>query len=166
VDYGGGRVGIPSWGFTGIISRQVGVGIACRRIGMAWSIGQFPELEYLEPGERAAVLGGVPWWTYPVIVGRAVLGALVLGGLVVGMILRRVGPGVRWAAYAVVVCGVAVGLYFLQLRRVRRLMRREIAVAFRGERPPFCFGCGYDLRGSGAGRCPECGRAIVRGGVE
>jgi len=29
--------------------------------------------------------------------------------------------------------------------------------------PPFCLVCGYDLRGSPSGRCPECGRGFIKG---
>lgn len=29
--------------------------------------------------------------------------------------------------------------------------------------PPFCLACGYDLRGSPSGRCPECGRGFIQG---
>lgn len=39
-----------------------------------------------------------------------------------------------------------------------------IAAWLRARRPPpwACKACGYDLRGSAGGSCPECGKAVVR----
>jgi predicted Zn-ribbon and HTH transcriptional regulator len=61
---------------------------------------------------------------------------------------------------AVVVVASSVALYLYRLKRIRADMRRTLADAFLGERPPFCFNCGYDLRASDATRCPECGTSL------
>lgn len=130
---------------------------------MFWSIGQFPELDRLEPHQRAQVLARVPWWTYPIITARAVVSALLLSA-VLGVWL-----GTAWrSSAAAVVCialavTIAIGLYAFQLSRLRAAMRKVITEAFRGSHPSFCFQCGYDLRGSDAARCPECGGALPGG---
>jgi hypothetical protein len=125
--------------------------------GMLWKVSQFPELEHLEPGQRAAVLRRVPWWTYWVMVVRAyLLGSMI--ATVVGAVGLR---GLPWALtiVTVVVVGVTTGVwyYLRQIGDLRGRMREQIAIEFSGRRPPFCFGCGYDLRGSGGETCPECG---------
>ena len=124
---------------------------------MYWLISQFPELDHLEPRQRAQVLAHVPWWTYPVMVGRAALSALFIGAITAGLLAA--GFGTDAAAFgAVPVAGaIAVFFYRYQLARLRTAMRRTILEALRGERLPFCFQCGYNLRDSIADRCPECG---------
>lgn len=37
----------------------------------------------------------------------------------------------------------------------------ELLVEFLGERDAACPGCGYNLRGVSAGRCPECARGLA-----
>jgi hypothetical protein len=59
---------------------------------------------------------------------------------------------------ALVAASAAVYIYLAELNRLRTTMRAEIAKAFAGQRPPFCFACGYDLRACDAPRCPECGK--------
>ncbi len=133
--------------------------------GMFWTIGQFPELDHLDAQQRRAVLAQVPWWTYPVMVSRAILlGTLlgVAGGMLVSAWARSRVVGVGFVPVGVL---VAVVDYLGSLRRTRMAMRGEIVAGFRDQRPPFCFECGYDLRGSDAGRCPECGWAIPRAAV-
>jgi hypothetical protein len=116
---------------------------------MIWLISQFPELNCLEPAQRKQLLHG-SWWTYLWMLLRSLIAAMFTAAII------AIGMTTPWAA---LLSGAAVasGLYFLQLGRIRRAMRKEIAAAFRGRQPPFCMRCGYDLRGSGSGRCPECG---------
>jgi hypothetical protein len=127
---------------------------------MHWLISRFPELDHLEPDQRAHLLRQVPWWTYPLIIGRAVIAALLIG--VIAGVWLAAALGVSIAALAVMplAAGIATGLYGYQLARVRGVMRRAIADGFRGKRMPFCFECGYDLRGLDAPRCPECGSPV------
>ena len=127
-------------------------------------IGRFPELEHLDAADRAEVLGRLPWWTYPVIVLRSVLLGIVAGGIVAGM-LERVGVRSPLMVFMVLVGPGVVASYAWQLSEMRRQVREEIAHGFEGERPPFCFGCGYDLRESRGGYCPGCGRVVGRGGT-
>jgi hypothetical protein len=126
---------------------------------MHWHISQFPELDHLEPDQRAHVLRQVPWWTYPIVIARAVIPSLVVGAIA-GVWMADT---LRWYAAALVLpiaVALAAGLYGYQLARVRSIMRRVIADGFRGERMPFCFKCGYDLRGLASIRCPECGSDV------
>lgn len=127
---------------------------------MYWLISQFPELDHLEPDQRVRVLRQVPWWTYPLIAARAVFPSLLLSvlvGLRLAAILRS---GSVMFVSIPLAAALATGLYVYQLARVRSDMCRVIAEAFRGERTPFCFNCGYDLRDLDAARCPECGSPV------
>ena len=128
---------------------------------MIFTLGQFPELDHLDPDQRAQVLGRVPWWTYPVLVGRSVVIGLVAMILLVapwaGDIFGRAANTICLAA----IIAVGVGAYFAQLRRLRGVVRRSIAAHFRRRRPPFCFACGYDLHAFTGPRCPECGGGIA-----
>jgi hypothetical protein len=65
--------------------------------------------------------------------------------------------------FGVVWAGVAVWWYLGELKGIRGRLRMEVAMGFGDERLPFCFSCGYDLRGSGEGRCPECGGDVTGG---
>jgi hypothetical protein len=130
---------------------------------MFWRIGDFPELDHLDPQQRSALLARVPGGTYPAMVLRAV----VIASIASGVILRSLHlsfPDVEGAAKVAWFVSFPIflaGGYLYQISRVRRVTRRAIADALDGERPPFCFACGYDLRGSDAVRCPECGGAVA-----
>jgi hypothetical protein len=125
---------------------------------MHWTIAQFPELDHLTPEQRAALLRGVPWWTYRVIRGRALVVGLIVGGVVFGSTWDVLRSDLRMISTTAAAVATMVGVYLLQMSHLRRLMRVEIAAAFKGERPPFCFHCGYDLRAGVEPRCPECGQ--------
>ena len=129
---------------------------------MLWTIGQFPELDHLDPGQRARLLRRVPWWTYPQMAILAAVGAASIAGAAAAITYGVVGSStVAATAFVFVEVPAALGLYQVVLQRVRRAMRTEIAAGFRDQRPPFCFGCGYDLRAFSDDRCPECGRPIL-----
>jgi hypothetical protein len=125
---------------------------------MIWTISQFPELDHLTPDQRAALLKNLPRWTYWVIVARSLALAFLVSGISISVTLRSFPPEVLIVTHILLVALVATAYYLSQMRDLRRLMRNEIANGFRGQRPPFCFSCGYDLRASGAPLCPECGR--------
>jgi len=126
-----------------------------------WRIGQFPELEHLDARGRAAVLGHVRWWVYPVMVLRsAVAGFLAFVVAAWGMLCALdVGPD----AWIAMTGGLAafVAAYLMQVNRIRREMRLEIRRLVAQGPTPLCLACGYDLRGSPGPRCPECGEAIL-----
>jgi len=48
---------------------------------------------------------------------------------------------------------MALAMNFLWRNPLRRYLRVQLAAAG----IPICIHCGYDLRGSPSGRCPECG---------
>jgi hypothetical protein len=128
---------------------------------MIWTIGQFPELNHLEPDQRAALLAGIPRWTYPLLIVGSLIQGLLLGGLALGylLLLKRSFQVSGIAAMSVALVA-SVLLYRYRLSRIRADMRRTLAEASQGERTPFCFECGYDLRASDATRCPGCGREL------
>jgi len=128
---------------------------------MYWSIGQFPELEHLDPWQRARVLRKTPWWTYPLIVLRSVLPALALTTMAAGTAWITFKWDATALAYVLVAPAAAVGLYLFQIARLRVAVRNELARRFSGRRPPFCFSCGYNLRGTRGAFCPECGGKVL-----
>lgn len=125
---------------------------------MFWTIGQFPELDHLDPIQRAAALKRVPWHFYPQLIVGCIFGGLIAGIFVA--IPFFVWFGQMTALCVMSVAGLLIGAvaYSGSLKRIRAVIRSEIAKAFEGKRAPFCFSCGYDLRGSADGLCPECGR--------
>ena len=133
---------------------------------MIWTIGQFPELNHLEPAQRAALLARVPRWTYPLLIVGSFIQGLLLGGVGLAylLVLTRSSFKASGITCVVVTLVASVALYHYRLGRIRADMRRTLADAFQGERPPFCMECGYDLRASDATRCPECGAALAGGG--
>ena len=122
---------------------------------MFWTFGAFPELEHLEPDERKQLLAQTSWWTYPLLITSSALPALAVAAAATALAAQSAFPGAAmfWAVLII----VSVGVYQILLRHVRRIMRGTIIEGFAGQRPPFCFRCGYDLRGIHDGSCPECG---------
>lgn len=124
---------------------------------MIWLINHFPELDHLEPEQRRQALAQVPWWLYPAMLGLAGVAALIVGVVVAALVFEFSGSKKFAVLGLPVAVGAVVPLYCLQLSLIRRAVRRTIYDAFRGERLPFCLGCGYDLRASETPRCPVCG---------
>ena len=130
---------------------------------MYWLINQFPELDHLEPDQRAHVLARIPWWTYPLLAASAVIPAIILGGLIAAWLAFDASSTTAAIVSIPIAATAAIALYARQLSRVRTAMRTVIAEAFRDQRLPFCFHCGYNLRDSTAARCPECGHPVHAG---
>ncbi|HEY0009690.1 MAG TPA: hypothetical protein VGB55_13260, partial [Tepidisphaeraceae bacterium] len=87
----------------------------------------------------------------------SVAAALLVACIVTLYLAQWTGPkSVPFVAIPVTIAS-AMLFYVNQLAQVRRGMRGAIADGFRGQRLPFCFACGYDLRNHHADRCPECG---------
>ena len=111
------------------------------------------------------------WW-HQGLEGALAL-ATVFGGAVLGMypaiwLIMVVAPWrdfhyVHAAILAVCCVGVpgVVALWFRALL-LRHAVRSVIRRTWRDGRPPVCYACGYDLRGTPADRCPECGLAVPR----
>jgi hypothetical protein len=128
---------------------------------MYWTIGSFPELEYLEPQERAQLLQRVPWTTiYAKIISRYVFLGVLVGLLGVAIVQREFNL-TEPIAFLVPMVLVVIAGYVHELNRMRRSLRRTIIDAFRGQKLPFCMNCGYDLRAAERNRCPECGAAVM-----
>ena len=130
---------------------------------MFFLISQFPELNHLEPAERTTVLRKVPWWTYPAIVFGSILLALISSMLVVVILEHWLRPSEAepLLLFGILVIAFAVLWYALAIRSIRADVRRFIAQAYAGQKPPFCFKCGYDLRSAREECCPECGQAVL-----
>ena len=43
----------------------------------------------------------------------------------------------------------------------RRILHQYVREHWRDGRPPICYACSYDLRGSNGATCPECGEKIT-----
>jgi hypothetical protein len=128
---------------------------------MIWLISKFPELDQLNPAERAEMLRRVPRWTYPRLVSGGI-GVGAIAGLVTayGVHLHDHGRPAVWAAGVVVGALAGVVTYLLELRKIRKSMRKLIG-RVRGQHPPFCPYCGHDLRASPSDTCSKCGRVVT-----
>jgi hypothetical protein len=127
---------------------------------MYWTIGSFPELDHLEPHERARLMRLVPWWIYAKIISRYALLGLIIG-LPVSAIISMESGGAPVPIMLGMMIPVVIAGYIYELKRMRRSLRETIAEAFRGQTLPFCMNCGYDLRAAVGEECPECGAAVV-----
>ena len=70
---------------------------------------------------------------FSILTGTAVLGGIV-GGHIVGLMVRPFH---------------------------RRILHRYVSEHWKDGRPPICYACGYDLRGSSGAACPECGEKVL-----
>lgn len=131
---------------------------------MPWTIGAFPEFDHLEPPQRAALLRGLPWWTYPGILLASVIPAALLALVASVLIGRGLPSGGRPALFLLATVLLGLCFYQYELRRLRGLIRKEVGKLCRDTKPPFCLTCGYDLRESAGSRCPECGAATIARG--
>lgn len=135
---------------------------------MYWRIGQFPELDHLSPEARRKLLRRVAWRAYLWIVpGSIMMGGMLAGclGTIITQILyphtMLIGVQSKWMQMVIMLwIGFTIVAYRFQLRFIRNTMRHTIAEGFRGQRPPFCLACGYDLAGQDSPQCPECGKQI------
>ncbi|HEX4794762.1 MAG TPA: hypothetical protein VH370_13260 [Humisphaera sp.] len=124
---------------------------------MYWLIDQFPELDHLEPAQRAQLLAQLPRWTYPMIVARAGAGGVLLCTGIAMLFGRRCDLMTLAIVCTTASVVTACAVYVSELSQLRKAMRKAIADGFQTERPPFCFECGYDLRQASDTLCPECG---------
>lgn len=132
----------------------------------------FPELRHFPEDEQARAWREAASRSRKTIVLRSILGAMIMIGI--ALFICEVAifgcypffpdellSSVPWwgrlvgdvaMALFLVWLALAVSWPFLVRQRVRRLLRQ--ALARRGV--PICVHCGYDLRGLGGTRCPEC----------
>jgi hypothetical protein len=127
-----------------------------------WTISSLPELGTFTPSERRLLIAhAVPWrtriWLFlrPVILGLAAV-LVVIPALSFFRFDRAASHGAIpvWA-------GTAILVYILQVRSLRRQLRDQIREMLKCQRSPICLHCGYDLRGTNADVCPECGRSTI-----
>src|SRR4051812_24213593 len=100
---------------------------------MYWTIGSFPELNHLEPDERAAVLRGLPRSTYLKIFFRAARIAFFFG-LIPMALLGRASAWEKGITFLIAFVPIGICCYLSYIGRIRIQMRETIADAFRGER--------------------------------
>lgn len=116
----------------------------------------------MDSDQRRRLLGGIPWWTYWVMGARAVALSAAVGAIAGAATSFVLSPTFNLMFIAIVFVACAVTHHVRQLEQVRQVMRRQIAEAFAGEMPPFCFECGYDVRVAGVmDVCPECGARLL-----
>ncbi len=92
--------------------------------------------------------------------GRSLLGAIAVVWIVGGYVLLDLGMASVWVAVLLAAAGLSL-LAVMRGWQGEKLVLYEQVLAERGRRPPKCFGCGYDLRGTPGESCPECGRKIA-----
>lgn len=138
---------------------------------MFWTIGQFPELDHLDEIQRREVLRRVPWHCYPRLAGLSLFRGFFIGAFValgVAIIFARflsedAAGASALATFIVTFVFLAIRFYLGDLENLRKIIRTEIAAAFKGQRLPFCFSCGYDFRNLAGNVCPECGHPVSQG---
>ncbi|MHC4990328.1 MAG: hypothetical protein ACYTGC_05045 [Planctomycetota bacterium] len=130
-----------------------------------WSLSSIPELQHLPVRARRELLRrAVPMRTRVIMVVNPLLRGMIAQLIVVLLIAVTLGANrqeILVVAGLATIILVSLVSYLLQVRRIRGHIRREIIEQLAGERPPFCFGCGFDLRGTDAEQCPECGAPTV-----
>lgn len=67
------------------------------------------------------------------------------------------------AIAAMVIMGLtlSVAVYQWSFLRIRAQLRLFLKEHYLGRKLPLCLGCGYNLEGVDAQRCPECGASII-----
>lgn len=134
-------------GWLAILGRLVHVAVVILVSAVAWRVNAMFGDALVSRGALLAV--AVPLTLAAVF--AAVIETLLRFGLIgVPFIIGSVGPIVFIAAHLARVAGMVA--LIVGWRRARRLLQ-----------PGVCRGCGYELRGVGADRCPECGRPIPGG---
>lgn len=130
------------------------------RIKLCWTFMSMPELASMEPPARRRYIrshaGRCPEFS---VLANAAFLAMIAGGVIVSIIAGVVSlssPTLTLLLIGCIFVTVPV-LYQFTLLRVRAALRYTVMKAYRGERVPFCFNCGYDLRGVDSEHCPECG---------
>ncbi len=77
-----------------------------------------------------------------------------------------------WGGILTAVVLIAISAVFLLRLYARQNREPDMQTALKkilaeqNIRPGYCLGCGYDLRGTAGGQCPECGAEIPAGESE
>ncbi|RMF71560.1 MAG: hypothetical protein D6744_17760 [Planctomycetota bacterium] len=122
-----------------------------------------PELKRLEADEARRVVKA--FWRQPRHIVRICLLFGVIGGVNAVIAAAYLKPLSSWLRLSPTVTGAVAGgviggmLGVAMHWTVRRPMRRYVREYLIRSGVPICVACGYDLRGLGDPRCPECGAA-------
>jgi hypothetical protein len=84
-----------------------------------------------------------------------------LAMLIVGMTISPAEAVIMWIGGVAWWLALSAAFYQLQFRAIRRRIRDQIIRELQGSRLPACLSCNFDLRGSTADKCPECGEPTV-----
>lgn len=117
-----------------------------------WRIRSLPELDHLTNEQRSHLLKNNA--------KRTTLWAAIYA-LIAGISATSVfGNSTSWPVAMPIGVVTAVALYQYHMRSLRIDLQRQIIEAYRGKQLPICLKCGYDLRGTEAVACPECGAGV------
>jgi hypothetical protein len=105
-----------------------------------------------------------PWYAMADGAYRVMMAAIV-GQAVLRLFRSRLGPAMAaWASRGFPMFFVSMIVVAVIMMVFERRLRRRIAERLAAERElgrlPACLQCGYDLRGTAGGRCPECGTPV------
>lgn len=138
----------------------------------AWSLGITAELARLESNEREhellkEALTRPKGYSFLVFIATT-LGLLYVSNFTVDRIPALQGSKGYWGAKALrllifLTLGIPIGLAVnrLRSRKAQSIVRRRLNELGH----PTCMQCGFDLRGTDEGRCPECG-AIFKPAIQ
>jgi len=164
-------------------STALGERLSPGELSHAWELlnfrlpGRVPRLPRFMPPR----MFGLSIYVWGWIVGGAVgfggfmILVLIIEGFSVENIVRAVEPTIFFGGILTVILGaiftLLIGGALAMTRRLRGTARitpagvatfGDLAELIAGLRDGWCEACGYDLTGATSGRCPECGRSIVR----
>ena len=134
-----------------------------------WQLGSTPELRDMAPAVRAALVKQWvkrTWWSVAINAASAVATVVYLFGAGFVLMPAVLSVGLPLAVdlvIALVVCSLPVPLIQpVNVALMRPRLRSFIRRTWKAGRPPICYLCQYDLRGTPGPSCPECGAEIPR----
>ncbi|HWB19954.1 MAG TPA: hypothetical protein VG711_06615 [Phycisphaerales bacterium] len=115
-----------------------------------------PELQHLTPKEKWEVMRPA---RQPMFVVRMMMLPLTLGAvpLVIGADSLHFGRTLEGVMWIILGSMIVMGMRLLMVMQVRTQVQQVLLEAHQQGLITICLRCGFDLRGSDHGACPECG---------
>lgn len=130
--------------------------------GRYWTVGSFPEVQFIPPEPRRRIIGSLARRTAISIGIRSTAVMIVAAFTSTSCLFSQYGLGHGAAMATGGVLGVLAAVFMWQwvIIRVRMQVRATLVDAARKGQVPVCLGCGHDVSKTPHERCPECGAAL------